>query len=72
MAVTNALAIYQLAALYDAAAHVAPRLPLDIDHAHEVMRDHVTCRAKSCPRKNAAQDVLVAAGRMVLDLSKPR
>ncbi|WP_040694373.1 hypothetical protein [Nocardia vinacea] len=69
---TNSLAMYQLIALCDAAAHTAPMLPFSVRQAHEVMQIHVACRAKDCPRKASAQDVLVEAGRMVLSTSKPR
>ncbi|WP_040776344.1 hypothetical protein [Nocardia pneumoniae] len=68
---TNSLAIYQLIALYDAAAHQAPTLPFTIGQAHEVMRLHVACRAKHCLRKAAARQVLIDSGRLVPDLSKP-
>ncbi|MGW3545655.1 hypothetical protein ACWDNI_34635 [Nocardia niigatensis] len=53
-------------------AHQAPATPFTIDQAHMVMRDHVACRAKRCPRKAAALQALVDAGRVVLDTSKPR
>jgi hypothetical protein len=69
---THSLAMYQLIALCDAGAHQAPMLPFTIAQAHEVMQIHVACRAKQCPRKAAAQDVLVEAGRMVLSTSKAR
>ena len=72
MAVPNSLAIYQLAALYDAAAHIAPRLPFTVEHAHEVMQFHVACRATRCPRKAAALDALIEGGCVVLSASKPR
>ncbi|MEU2030994.1 hypothetical protein [Nocardia amamiensis] len=69
---TNSLAIYQLIALCDAAAHQAPVLPLTIGQAHEVMQIHVSCRAKRCARKAAARQVLIDAGRMVPDTGKPQ
>ncbi|MBF6165068.1 hypothetical protein IU486_09815 [Streptomyces gardneri] len=69
---TNSLAIYQLIALYDVAAHQAPILPFTVGQAHEVMRIHIACRAKHCARKAAARQVLIDAGRMVPDTSKPR
>ncbi|MGW6423029.1 hypothetical protein ACWF82_10170 [Nocardia sp. NPDC055053] len=72
MAVTNSLAIYQLAALYDAAAHAAPRLPFTIEQSHLVMQVHVACRATRCLRKAAELDALVEAGRVVPSASKPR
>jgi hypothetical protein len=67
----NSLAVYQLIALCDAAAHEAPILPFTVDQAHGVMRIHVACRAKHCPRKAAARQVLVDSGRMVPNTSKP-
>ncbi|WP_329410742.1 hypothetical protein OG563_00265 [Nocardia vinacea] len=72
MATTNSLAMYQLIALCDSAAHAAPMLPFTPAQAHDILQIHIACRAKTCPRKAAAQDVLVEAGRMVLSTSKPR
>jgi len=72
MATTNSLAMYQLIALCDAAAHAAPLVPFTTTQAHEVAQIHVACRARTCPRKAAALDSLVEAGRMVLSTSKPR
>lgn len=69
---TNSLAMYQLIALCDASAHQAPMLPFTIAQAHEVMQIHLACRAKRCPRKAAAQQILVYAGRIVLAADKPR
>lgn len=69
---THSLAIYQLIALCDSAAHVAPVLPFNTEQAHEVMRIHVGCRAKHCPRKTAALQTLIAAGRLIPATSKPR
>lgn len=68
----SSLAMYQLIALCDSAAHVAPTLPFNVEQAHEVMRLHVACRAKQCPRKASALGVLVEAGRVVPSTSKPR
>ncbi|WP_454198120.1 hypothetical protein [Nocardia sp. Marseille-Q1738] len=68
----NFLAVYQLLALSDTAAHQEPILPFTIGQAHEVMRVHVDCRARLCPRKAAARQVLIDSGRMVPDNSKPR
>lgn len=68
----HSLAVYQLIALCDAAAHQAPILPFTVDQAHEVMRIHLDCRAKDCLRKAAARQVLVDSGRMVPSTSKPR
>ncbi|WP_157110222.1 hypothetical protein [Nocardia anaemiae] len=69
---TNSLAMYQLIALCDAGAHMAPMLPFTVAQAHEIMQIHVACRAKQCPRKAAAQQILVAAGRIVPAAHKPR
>ncbi|MBH0779942.1 hypothetical protein [Nocardia bovistercoris] len=69
---TNSLAMYQLIALYDAAAHAAPVLPFSVHMAHEMMQLHLGCRAKHCARKAAAQQTLVEAGRMVPSSTKPR
>ncbi|WP_433754691.1 hypothetical protein [Nocardia sp. CA-135398] len=69
---TNSLAMYQLIALCDAAAHAAPMVPFTPAQAHEVAQIHIACRAKTCPRKSAAIDTLVEAGRMVLSTTKPR
>ncbi|MET9025798.1 MULTISPECIES: hypothetical protein [Nocardia] len=69
---THSLAMYQLIALCDAAAHQAPMRPLSIRQAHEVMQIHVACRAKYCARKAAARQVLVDSGRMVPDPSRPQ
>lgn len=66
------LAMYQLIALCDSAAHVAPTQPFSVGQAHEVMRLHVACRAKHCPRKASALQVLVEAGRIVPSTSQPR
>ncbi len=68
----HSLAMYQLIALCDAAAHRAPMMPFSIAQAHDVMQIHVTCRAKHCARKAAARQVLIDSGRMVPDPSKPQ
>ncbi|MEV0548775.1 hypothetical protein OG308_16405 [Nocardia salmonicida] len=62
---SQSLAMYKLIALCDAGAHTAPMLLFTPAQAHEVMQIHVACRAKQCPRKSVALDVLVSAGRMV-------
>ncbi|MEV6096223.1 hypothetical protein [Nocardia sp. NPDC051981] len=72
MATTNSLAMYELIALCDPAAHAAPMVPFTPAQAHEVVQIHIACRAKICPRKSAALDTLAEAGRMVLSTSKPR
>ncbi|WP_280500595.1 hypothetical protein [Nocardia farcinica] len=66
------MTIYQLVAMYDEAAHQAPLAPFSIEQAHTVMRYHVACRAKRCPRKAAALQTLVEAGRVVPSQTKPR
>ncbi|UGT69182.1 hypothetical protein LTT66_02925 [Nocardia gipuzkoensis] len=68
---TNSLAMNQLIALFDA-AHQAPSKPFTVGRAHEVMQTHVACRAKHCARKAAARQVLIEAGRMVPDTSRPQ
>ncbi|MFX0578400.1 hypothetical protein [Nocardia nepalensis] len=69
---TNSLAMYQLIALCDAGAHQAPMLPFTVAQAHEIMRIHIACRAKQCPRKAVAQQILVDAGRIVPAAHRPR
>ncbi|MFB8276949.1 hypothetical protein [Nocardia colli] len=64
--------MFQLVAMCDESAHQAPTVPFTIEQAHTVMRYHVACRAKRCPRKSAALDALVEAGRMVPSTTKPR
>ncbi|MGW4370788.1 hypothetical protein ACWEKT_34630 [Nocardia takedensis] len=53
-------------------AHQPPTVPFTIDQAHSVMQFHVTCRASRCPRKAAALETLVEAGRVVLSTTKAR
>ncbi|MGW4330539.1 hypothetical protein ACWEKR_32200 [Nocardia sp. NPDC004573] len=69
---TSSLAIYQLIAMTGQAAHQAPLVPFTISQAHAVMRYHIACRAKRCPRKAAALNTLVQAGRVVPSETKPR
>lgn len=45
--------------------HTAPREPLTSEMAHRVLQLHRACDRDRCPRKAAAWDVLVAAGRVV-------
>ncbi|UGT59938.1 hypothetical protein [Nocardia asteroides] len=47
------------------ALHAVPEQPFTVEQAHREMRRHRACRAADCPRKKAAQDVLVRAKRMV-------
>ncbi|MEU2035933.1 hypothetical protein [Nocardia amamiensis] len=69
---TSSLAMYQLVAMCDEAAHQVPSVPFTISQAHTVMRYHVACRAKRCPRKAAALQTLVEAGQVVPSTTKPR
>jgi len=67
----HSLAMHQLVGMVRQEIHQAPTIPFSIEQAHLVMQSHVACRAKRCPRKAAAQLVLVDAGRMVLAENKP-
>ncbi|MGV9751131.1 hypothetical protein [Nocardia farcinica] len=60
----HSLAMYQLVAMCDESAHQAPPIPFTVKQAHTVMQFHVACRAKKCPRKAAALQALVDAGRV--------
>ncbi|WP_280447102.1 hypothetical protein [Nocardia brasiliensis] len=64
--------MFQLVAMCDESAHQAPSVPFTVEQAHTVMQYHVACRAKRCPRKDAAQQALADAGRLVPSISKPR
>jgi hypothetical protein len=64
--------MHQLVAMYAQDTHRAPMVPFTIQQAHHVMQRHATCRAKDCPRKAAAFQVLIDAGRMKPDASRPR
>lgn len=64
--------MYQLIAHCDADAHAAPMLPCTPARAREVMQIHVARQAKDWPRKAAAADALVEAGRMVLTETRLR
>ncbi|BCK58425.1 hypothetical protein NWFMUON74_61970 [Nocardia wallacei] len=44
--------------------HAAPREPLTVDGAHETMQRHRGCTVGGCPRKSAAYQTLVDAGRL--------
>ncbi|MGN2635061.1 hypothetical protein ACTD5D_02460 [Nocardia takedensis] len=68
----HSLAMYQLIAMCDETAHQAPVLPFTVEQAHTVMRYHVACRAKRCPRKASALQTLVDAGAMVPSQRHPR
>ncbi|GAA1636071.1 hypothetical protein GCM10009764_68300 [Nocardia ninae] len=47
--------------------HDAPDQPLTVSDAHWTMQRHRGCRIQDCPRKAAARQVLIAAGRMSPD-----
>lgn len=66
------VAICQLATITQAEPHQAPAQPFTINQAHAVMQLHVACRAKKCPRKAAALQTLISAGRLIPPASKPR
>lgn len=50
--------------------HEAPDHPLSVPEAHQTMQGHRQCRADQCPRKAAARQVLIDAGRMKPDTSR--
>jgi hypothetical protein len=68
----HSLAMYQLVAMCDERAHKAPDVPFTVAQAHTVIRYHVACRAKRCPRKAAALQMLADAGRVVPSTTHPR
>ncbi|WP_280498176.1 hypothetical protein [Nocardia asiatica] len=68
----NTLALSQLASTTNQKFHHAPSEPFTVSHAHQVMQFHVACRAKRCPRKCAALQALIDAGRVVSSMSQPR
>ncbi|MET8874147.1 hypothetical protein [Nocardia sp. NPDC004604] len=68
----HSLAIHQLNVLIEQEDHQAPTEPFSSGEAHQIMRFHVACRAWRCPRKAAALQVLVEAGRTVPSNTKPR
>ncbi|MBF6233434.1 hypothetical protein [Nocardia farcinica] len=45
--------------------HNAPRALLTLEQAHTVLQMHRACERWQCPRKAAAWNVLVDAGRIV-------
>ena len=69
---THSLAMHQLIAMTGQEAHQPPAVPFTIEQAHTVMQFHVACQANRCPRKAAALDTLVDAGRVVPNDTKPR
>jgi hypothetical protein len=50
--------------------HEAPEHPLSVSEAHQTMQRHRECRADQCPRKAAARQTLIDAGRMKPDTSR--
>ncbi|MBF6224839.1 hypothetical protein IU470_06915 [Nocardia abscessus] len=50
--------------------HDAPDHELGVREAHQTMQRHRGCRADECRRKAAAQQTLIAAGRMKPDTSR--
>ncbi|WUA11159.1 hypothetical protein OG225_16805 [Nocardia sp. NBC_01377] len=68
----HSLTTRQLAAMTPQEAHQAPVVPFTIEQAHRIMQFHVACRVRRCPRKAAAQGVLVTAGKQVLAVNRPR
>ncbi len=66
------LAIHQLITMTQAETHQAPEQPFTTDQAHAVMQVHMACRAEKCPRKAAALQTLITAGRLIPSASKPR
>ncbi|MER7452068.1 hypothetical protein [Nocardia beijingensis] len=50
--------------------HEAPETPLSVTEAHQTMQRHRACRADQCPRKAAARQTLIDAGRMKPDTSR--
>jgi hypothetical protein len=69
---TNSIAMHHFIATTNQEAHPLPLVPFTIEQSHLVMQFHVACRATRCPRKAAALDALIEAGRVVLSTSKPR
>ncbi|WP_306363124.1 hypothetical protein [Nocardia sp. CC227C] len=61
---------YTLSELLAMAAHSEPGTPFTVDQAHEAMRIHRECAVYHCPRKTAAFEALIEAGRIVPDSSR--
>lgn len=61
---------FTLTQLIEMTAHHAPAGTLTTREAHEIMRLHRECVAHGCPRKLAAFEMLIAAGRVVPDSSR--
>ncbi|WP_067479860.1 hypothetical protein [Nocardia amamiensis] len=50
--------------------HEGPDHSLSVSEAHATMQRHRGCREQDCPRKAAARNTLIAAGRMKPDTSR--
>ncbi|WP_330228211.1 hypothetical protein OHA40_18715 [Nocardia sp. NBC_00508] len=50
--------------------HEAPDHPLSVSEAHWTMQRHRGCHVDECPRKAAARQALIDAGRIVPDTSR--
>jgi len=48
------------------ADHATP-VALTVERAHEVMREHLRCTAETCDARRTALDLLIGAGRYVLN-----
>jgi hypothetical protein len=66
------LAVHQLATMTKPGVHRARERPFASEQAHAVMQFHAACGAEECPRKAAALQALIAAGRVVPSTDKPR
>lgn len=52
--------------------HSHPEQPLTVASAHQIMQEHVDCRAVECPRKASAYSCLVREGKIVPPVDSPR
>ncbi|MFF0487870.1 hypothetical protein ACWDSJ_19430 [Nocardia sp. NPDC003482] len=52
--------------------HEAPEEPLSVNEAHLTMQRHRGCLREECPRKRAAYQTLVEAGRIRPDSGRTR
>lgn len=52
--------------------HEAPEEPLTVAEAHLTMQRHCSCQREKCPRKAAAYQTLVEAGRLTPDTGRTR
>ncbi|WP_024799759.1 hypothetical protein [Nocardia sp. BMG51109] len=68
----HTLAMHQTIALTGQETHYAPETPFSVERAHLIVQFHIACRAKRCPRKAAALQVLAGAGRLVPSTTRPR